>query len=150
MTRITFQFVPSSFIHTDEIILKNQYTDSACVDSNNLGVTTIELQDGRLDKVASGSIRYSVDDKALSEDTIERVYDEAIQTLNEVLAEGGHDYRVSLIIGDMDSYEQYYRNRGSILKFGSNVLESEDPEYTELDEFSVKISFAADGRQVSV
>lgn len=150
MIRLTFQFVPFSFTETDKFKLKNEYIDSKSGDPKRTEITIVQLRDARLEVAASGSIRYSVNSEEISEEILNNVYNKAQSSLSKVLLEGPQIYRVSLIIGEMESYDQYHKNRDHIAEFSSTVFGSEEPEYTELNEQSVKISFGPDRRKISI
>jgi len=150
MIRITFQFMPVSFSNTDPIELKGKYRKSGISDSSSTGITTIEQQNSRIDVAANGSIRYSVEVETLNENVIYETYSDATKALNEVTKTNDQYYRISIIIANLDTFDQYYKNRQLISEFGSTKLETDNPKYTELSEDTVKISFGNSSRKVTV
>ncbi len=150
MTRVTFQFVPVSYIDLGDVTLQDESLEDLEVYSPTSGVTIAETEDARIEFDNGGNIRYTVEKETISGDIVEETFEKATTVLDSVLEKDEHEYRVSLIIGEMDSFDQYTENRGDISEFGVSQFCSEDPKYTELNDEAVKISFSDDGKSVVV
>lgn len=147
MIRITFQFIPLTPDAT-EVELERASDRIKRVDELNGDMTVVYFQDGsRLEYDIDGNLRYSVRAQSMSDKDLDSIYESALRVIEEV-HHGTQSYSVCLILNDENVVNIYIDEVDDIERFSDTRFNNPSPEYTELGDQTIKLSFGRSGRAI--
>jgi hypothetical protein len=139
MIEITFQFVPPS---TQPYEPNIQTDDKEGISRKAGGVTTIRLSQQReIEFSEIGSVRYTVELSDANRLELQNVFRLAVDTIKDTLHTDVSDYSVCLLISGTDPIQSYLDQKSVINAFGADNLNCGSPQYSEINDNTVKISF---------
>lgn len=141
MNRITFQFIPSSRGSISIHLNKNK-NDIAEVSASSNGFKTLYLkQGGRIEIFPNGTIRYTFESGRLDDISLTERYDALRSILEDIVTDTLRKYTVVLLLNNNCPNKMYQDMIDEIRNMGKKDFQSSYPNYTELNENTVKISF---------
>jgi hypothetical protein len=111
--------------------------------SRSYNKTVVEFEDYEIEFDEVGNIRFSTSRSDLNQQVIHEEYERAISIISDIFKKPERQYRVSLVFAASDFAMQSIELRDEVFEFGEDRFGQRNPEYTELCENSVKVSFGA-------
>lgn len=150
MIRITLQLIPDSYLPEREINLNSSAVNKSNIEYNKTGWSSVSLSQSHIEFDSNGHIRYTTEVDSITEETLRNEYNRAIHLINNIFNENRSDYRLSIILKDLESVERLVDYEDYIRDFGAELLGSPDIEYSELGSERFKFSFTKDAKTAKV
>lgn len=150
MTRLTFQFIPLSPVSLEGYNPEQSSGRIESIDRLADGLTTVQLKGGgKVEYDIDGTLRYSETINTASVDVLDAIFDKAVETLEGLSLTESRRYNVCMILNGESVVSSYIDAADDIGDFGAMEFGNRSPEYTELSDRSIKLSFSRQGTAVT-
>lgn len=149
MTRFTFQFIPKASQKTTELEINESSERISHIEYSQGDFKVITLKSGAwIETTPNDDIRYSVKRNHVGEKSLKNIFEQAIESIEEVIDTMGAAYDVCLLMNNAHPVDTYLSINDEIERFSEKNMNNDDPRYSELSDNTVKISFRSQCERV--